>query len=275
MNIGIDITSRAEWVRRLDQVPVVREVAFTPQERWWCADDPGRYAVVWAVKEATAKLLGTGFAGIGWHGIAVLPGAEAPGWLDERLCVNLSVEASSARRSAGVRGPLRCQLAWDDDGRVLAVVAGGSDRVGIDMRRVAGPGASSDGLTRAERGQAYRQAARAAGRRAVARLGSGTARWETPPDQAPSVHWAGGTVTRASFSHAAGFAAAAVAAPPNPSTIDVSAGRSASNPLIFLYDDDLLDKLHSMGGWHVQTQEVLKQPWHELPEQTTQWRRSA
>jgi len=71
--IGLDISSIDGWRRRIRRTPEVARLAFTPAERAWAISRPENAATLWAIKEAVVKTLGTGFAGIGWHGVEIDP----------------------------------------------------------------------------------------------------------------------------------------------------------------------------------------------------------
>ncbi|ACJ32544.1 MULTISPECIES: holo-ACP synthase [Anoxybacillaceae] len=68
MGIGIDITELERW----HDNKVSRKV-FTHSELQWCKGEPDKYAIIWSIKEAVVKALGTGFRNnITWRDIEVI-----------------------------------------------------------------------------------------------------------------------------------------------------------------------------------------------------------
>ncbi|MEO5744317.1 MAG: 4'-phosphopantetheinyl transferase superfamily protein [Terracoccus sp.] len=272
MTVGIDLTSTVDWERRLAHMPVVSDVAFSLPERWWCDGSTARHALVWAVKEAVVKLLGTGFGSVGWQDVTVRPGVARPGSLADALRVNISPTALEACRNTPLPQPLRCQVRHDGD-LILAVVAAGPGRVAVEEQMVARAsplqlGGDPDRSSRAAVGEACRAAAREAGRRAVARLTGGPAQWSTPQGGRPTVRWPCGATSAASFAHHDDLAYAAVH-----DTRLTDLPIRASFPLIFNYDEGLLAGMRSSRRWvDIGTTEAA---WFGQPQLTTALRPSA
>lgn len=247
MTVGIDLTSTVDWEQRLRHIPVVSDVAFSLPERWWCEGSAARHALVWAVKEAVVKLLGTGFGGVGWQDVTVRPGIGSPGSLADALRVDLAPTALEACRGAPLPQPLRCQVCHDG-GLILAVVAAGLGRVAVEEQVVASmsprPGGDTHRSAAAAASEARRAAAREAGRRAVARLAGGPAQWSTPRGARPSVRWPCGATSAASFTHDGDLAYAVVH-----DTRMTDPQTRASCPLIFNYDEGLLAGMRSSRRW--------------------------
>lgn len=67
--IGIDITE----IDRLKDTKILKKV-FLPNEITWAEDNPTKLAILWSIKEAVVKAIGTGFReNIMWQDIEVLP----------------------------------------------------------------------------------------------------------------------------------------------------------------------------------------------------------
>jgi holo-[acyl-carrier protein] synthase len=74
---GVDRVELAEFQRTIDAAgDGFLERIFTPEEIAFCAGRPHRLATRFAAKEAVAKVLGTGFRGLGWREIEVLTSAH-------------------------------------------------------------------------------------------------------------------------------------------------------------------------------------------------------
>jgi holo-[acyl-carrier protein] synthase len=74
---GVDRVELAEFQRTIDAAgDGFLERIFTPKEIAFCAGRPHRLATRFAAKEAVAKVLGTGFRGLGWREIEVLTSAH-------------------------------------------------------------------------------------------------------------------------------------------------------------------------------------------------------
>ncbi|MBC6975074.1 4'-phosphopantetheinyl transferase superfamily protein [Bacillus sp. Xin] len=66
--IGIDITEIERWKNKSTHTKV-----FTQQELIWAKDNMLNYSILWCIKEATVKAIGTGFRkNIMWNDIEVL-----------------------------------------------------------------------------------------------------------------------------------------------------------------------------------------------------------
>lgn len=206
MRVGIDVSSVCGWQRRLARTPAVRDVAFTDDERRWCGTDPYRYTQAWAVKEATVKLLGTGFDGVGWRGVGSRPTADG--------AVEV-VLGPVAQRLADetANGPLTAMTTTSGHAgrrRVVAVAVAGTGRVATAILPV--PATTS----RPERHRVRRATAREAACVAVSGATgprSGTPIWSWSPAGAPRVWWPELGWVAVSLSHDAEAACAAVGWP--------------------------------------------------------------
>jgi phosphopantetheine--protein transferase-like protein len=69
--VGLDLVCLSDWRWRLERTPRTAALAFTAAERTLVDDEPVALAQLWAIKEAVTKTLGTGFDGIGWHGMEI------------------------------------------------------------------------------------------------------------------------------------------------------------------------------------------------------------
>jgi holo-[acyl-carrier protein] synthase len=70
---GVDRVELDEFRRSIDVAgDRFLERTFTPQEIAFCDGRPDRLATRFAAKEAIAKVLGTGFRGLGWREVEVL-----------------------------------------------------------------------------------------------------------------------------------------------------------------------------------------------------------
>jgi holo-[acyl-carrier protein] synthase len=70
---GVDRVELAEFQHSVDTAGArFLERTFTPEEIAYCAGRVNRLATRFAAKEAAAKVLGTGFRGLGWREIEVL-----------------------------------------------------------------------------------------------------------------------------------------------------------------------------------------------------------
>lgn len=225
MRLGIDVTGVAAWRAALARTPAIRTTAFTAQERAWCGEDPRAYATAWAVKEATVKLLGTGFDGIGWRGTWSRPAA---GGLD----VGLGDEARAVAAARALELPLRCAV-HDGEDRIVALLVAGHGRVAVAAVPLP---ATRD---RARRHGASRAAARRAGELALRRIAPETAtdlRWETDARGAPRPR-SPGIEAVASLAHGCGIGCAAIGIPVAPALRPSAQEPSAM--VTFLYTDDL------------------------------------
>lgn len=210
MSLGIDVTSISSWRDRLQRAPAIRGAAFTTPEQQWCGDDPRRFAVVWALKEATVKLLGTGFAGIGWRGVSVQPAHDLAS-VHVRLAAH--APARQPRGQVGVAPRAPAHLATDGD-RVLVVLA--SQPVAAATACVPVPLPTR----RAGRADRSRQAARYAAQLAAHHLHPGRAlALRTGTSGAPRAAWPDGRPAAVSLAHDAGLACAAVALAPHEESI--------------------------------------------------------
>jgi holo-[acyl-carrier protein] synthase len=74
---GIDRVEVDEFQRTVDVAgqPFIENI-FTPQEVAFCGGRIDRLATRFAAKEATAKVLGTGFRHLGWHEVEVVTSAH-------------------------------------------------------------------------------------------------------------------------------------------------------------------------------------------------------
>lgn len=248
MTVGIDLTSTTLWERRLKHAPAISDVAFSLPERWWCERSAARHAFVWAIKEAVVKLLGTGFGDVGWQDVTVQPSLSAPGLIAEALQVTLAPTAREACRSTSFSQPLRFQVRHDGE-HVLAVLAAGPGRVAVEEQVVETMhpcciGGNPHRYTPSTPGEARRIAAREAGRRALARLAEGPARWNTPRNARPTVRWPCGATSAVSFTHTGDLAYAVVQ---DTCTTDLQA--IAPFPLVFHHDKSLLADMQTTRQW--------------------------
>jgi phosphopantetheine--protein transferase-like protein len=69
--VGLDICGTRRWERMLSRTPEVAARAFTDSEQQWADAQPERLARLWTIKEALAKALGCGFAGLAYQDIAI------------------------------------------------------------------------------------------------------------------------------------------------------------------------------------------------------------
>jgi len=214
--IGIDLTGVHDWTRRLDRTPQLREVAFTPAERRHCADDPAAWAFLWAVKEATGKLLGTGFDGLGWHGIEVhahaghlrvvvrCPEAASPSpRLSRQLQPPCSIEAVCSTSLVGLPGVVPDHL-------LVMVTTAPVAAVATQVLPVPA------GIPRGRRAEARSGLSRVAAQRAAATLTGDDAEqlyWSSEPSGVPVAHRPDGSGVEVSLSHGPRWAAAAVHVP--------------------------------------------------------------
>ncbi|MBV9689289.1 MAG: 4'-phosphopantetheinyl transferase superfamily protein [Ktedonobacteraceae bacterium] len=76
--LGLDICGAKRWEQMLLRTPEIATRVFTDSERQWAEARPERLARLWTVKEALAKALGCGFAGLAYQGIAIEFAARCP-----------------------------------------------------------------------------------------------------------------------------------------------------------------------------------------------------
>lgn len=202
--LGVDVTDAVAWAVRLARCPALARTAFTPLELRESGGDPRRLAVVWAVKEAVVKALGTGFAGIGWRGVEVRCPAARPRAV--RVTGVLPAQCPTALRLAVRVGP-------PVEGRlpVLAAAVLGAavpPRMAVRIDRVAGLDDGPRPGRAARASAAARRTAEAAARTLLP--GTGWI-WERTPQGAPLLRTAAGDRMSVALSHGGGLVAAVVA----------------------------------------------------------------
>jgi len=70
--LGIDLTE----IDRLKNTNISKKV-FLPNEITWAKEDPEKLAILWSIKEAVVKSIGTGFReNILWKDIEVIPSKD-------------------------------------------------------------------------------------------------------------------------------------------------------------------------------------------------------
>src|SRR5579859_1396418 len=76
--LGLDICGTRRWEQMLVRTPEVAARVFSQSEMKWANAQPERLARAWAIKEAVAKALGCGFAGLAYRDIAVEFASPSP-----------------------------------------------------------------------------------------------------------------------------------------------------------------------------------------------------
>jgi 4'-phosphopantetheinyl transferase superfamily len=206
VHVGIDVAGIDEWRARLARVPSLADVAFTPAERRYLdSGDPAAPALVWAGKEAVGKLLRTGFSGLGWRGIEVVPCPDTPGvWARARLH-GVAVSPVGSLPTFGGTALVR-------SGRVVVLVAcSGVDRTRLAVQALPLPRQ----LSRPDRRRQSHLAVRRAAGLALSRLSGSDEelQWDRTSEGAPIPRVTQGLGPfAASLSHGSELAMAVIAA---------------------------------------------------------------
>ncbi|NNG38505.1 4-phosphopantetheinyl transferase family protein [Flexivirga sp. ID2601S] len=208
MSIAIDVGCVSCWSGRLRRVQRLTSTAFTAEEINWARGEPARLTLAWTVKESVLKLLGCGFDGIGWKGVALI-GCETT-----QLHIRLSPPAQELCHQRLVH-PL---VAVTCLGPSLVATALTGDCAATRLAAVC-----YQSYPRQARARAASRAARQAGRRAAHELGVGPVRFTAPREASPSsLGLADRPSVEAAFSHDCGIAIAAVSAARHPARGDAT-----------------------------------------------------
>lgn len=244
LRLGIDVTDVQEWSERLHRCPRVAATAFTARELDESGGRPERLAVLWAVKEASVKALGSGFGGIGWRGVEVGSRDGHPRWVRlAELPPQVPPPGGAIRlalRTAGAQGQRRPVVA----AAALGDRAGGTTAARVDrVPRL---------LARQRAGRAAHASAavRRTAEEAASTVVRGRAwRWGYSSLGAPCLSAAGGRRLSVALAHGAGLAAALVGVPhtrPGAQRAGSPSGQR-STLLTIIDDDDLLEGVSVRG----------------------------